>query len=110
MIRTFSLGLIIVVLLLTIQRSEAQSNDWRNYIEQLAEEEMDDMSIENMFEELSQLEQSPMNLNSVTRDELELFPLISLNQANAIADFLERTGLFTQSLNYAMCICWIIQQ
>ena len=67
-----------------------QTNDWRTYLEQLAEEEMDEASLETMFEELSFREQNPMNLNSVTRDELERFPLLSFNQATAIADFLEK--------------------
>ena len=69
---------------------QAQTNNWHSHIEQLAEEGMDEMSINNIFEELSMLEQNPMNLNSVTRSQLELFPLLSTNQANAIADFLEK--------------------
>ena len=90
MIRSHLLGLIIVVSSLSVLNMQAQTNDWRSHIEQLAEEGMDEMSIDNMFEELSMLEQNPMNLNSVTRNQLELFPLLSINQANAIADFLEK--------------------
>ena len=90
MIRSFSLGLIIVVSLFILPDLYAQSNDWRTHLEQLAEEEMDEISIENMFEELSFKELNPMSLNAVTRDELEMFPLITTNQANAIADFLEK--------------------
>lgn len=90
MVRSLLLGLIIVLSFVIMPMLQAQSNDWRTYTEQLAEEEMDEMSIENMYEELSQLEQNPMNLNSVTREELETFPLVSTNQANAIADFLEK--------------------
>ena len=90
MIRSFSLGLIIVVSLFILPDLYAQSNDCRTHLEQLAEEEMDEISIENMFEELSFKELNPMNLNAVTRDELEMFPLITTNQANAIADFLEK--------------------
>lgn len=69
---------------------QSQTNDWRTYMEQLAEEDMDEASIETMFEELSFREQNPMNLNAVSRDELERFPLLSFNQATAIADFLEK--------------------
>ena len=94
MIRSLLLGLIFAIGLLTTLTMQAQTNDWRSYIEQLAQEmdegEMDGMSIDNMFQELSLLEQNPMNLNSVTRDQLAIFPLLSINQANAMADFLEK--------------------
>src|SRR5690606_8851973 len=82
--------IVISICMLTAFEMKAQTNDWRNYIEQMAEEDMDETSIENMFEELSFIEQNPFNLNVVTREELERFPLISANQANAISDFLEK--------------------
>ena len=91
MIRSLLFGLMIAIGLLMVHTIKAQTNDWRTHIEQLAEEEgVDEMSIENMFVELNMLELNPMNLNSVTRTELELLPLLSINQANAIADFLEK--------------------
>lgn len=90
MSRSLSIGLIIVVSLLMMPRLQAQSNDWRTHIEQLSEEGMDEMSIEIMYEELSMLEQNPINLNSVTREQLEGFSLLSANQVNAMADFLEK--------------------
>ena len=91
MIRSLLFGLLIAISSLMAQTLKAQTSDWRSHIEQLAEEEgVDEMSIENMFVELSMLEQNPLNLNSVTRTELELIPLLSINQANAIADFLEK--------------------
>lgn len=69
----------------------AQSNDWRTHLEQLAEDEaFDESAIENMFQELTMLESNPMNLNTVTREQLERFPLISYEQAAKIADFLEK--------------------
>ncbi len=91
MIRSLLIGILITATMLMVQTIHAQSNDWRTHLEQLAEEEeMEEMSIDNIFVELSMMEQNPMNLNSVTRTELELLPLLSLNQANAIADFLEK--------------------
>ena len=90
MTRSLLFGIIVCVTLLISLSIEAQTNNWRSHIEQLAEEDFDEISINNMFEELSLLEQSPMNLNTVTRTQLEVFPLLSINQANAIADFLEK--------------------
>lgn len=68
----------------------AQETNWRTYLEQLAEEEMDETSIDNLYEELSYLENNPMNLNTVSREQLERFALISYDEATAIADFLEK--------------------
>lgn len=70
--------------------AKSQSNDWRSYLEQLAEEGMDDTTIENMFQELTMLEGNPMNLNRVSREQLEQFPLINYEQAAHIADFLDK--------------------
>lgn len=91
MIRSLLLGLLLAIVSLMMHNMHAQTNDWRTHIQQLAEEEeVDEISIDNIFTELSMLEQNPMNLNSVTRTELELLPLLSINQANALADFLEK--------------------
>ncbi|SFL30586.1 hypothetical protein SAMN05216357_11816 [Porphyromonadaceae bacterium KH3CP3RA] len=67
-----------------------QHEDWRKFVEQLAEEEMNETAIENMYEELLQLENNPMNLNMVSREQLENFPLLSIEEADAIFRFLER--------------------
>lgn len=90
MIRYVTLCIIVALCMLTTFVVQGQTNDWRNYIEQMAEEGMDETSIENMFEELSFKEQNPLNLNAITREELERFPLLSINQANAISDFLDK--------------------
>jgi hypothetical protein len=72
----------------------AQENNWRTFIEQLAEEAeegaMSETMLENMYEDLLHLESNPMNLNTVTREQLEHFPLISEDEADGIATFLER--------------------
>lgn len=67
-----------------------QHEDWRKFVEQLAEEEMNETVIENMYEELLQLENNPMNLNMISREQLENFPLLSIEEADAIFRFLER--------------------
>ena len=67
-----------------------QPGDWRKFVEQLAEEGMNEASIEKMYEELLQLENDPINLNTVTREQLENFPLLSMEEADAIFHFLEK--------------------
>lgn len=67
----------------------AQENNWRDYLEQLAEDELDAATIENMFEELTYLENNPMNLNTITAGQLERFPLLSSAQAASLIGFIE---------------------
>ena len=67
-----------------------QENDWRVYLEELVQEEVGEIDAENLFQELSMLESNPMNLNTVSREQLERFPLITHQQAQSIADFLEK--------------------
>lgn len=54
------------------------------------EEEARTDAIENIYQELQYLEDNPMDLNSVVRDQLERFPLLSLEEMNSLMDFLER--------------------
>ena len=68
----------------------AQHTGWLEYIEQMAEEGMDEATIENIYQELLQLENNPFDLNRVTHDQLNQIPLLSLEEAIAIADFLEK--------------------
>lgn len=82
--------LLFFCLSLFFESVRAQENDWREYLQQLSEEEMSESSIENMYQELLTLEENPMNLNTVSREELNRFPLLSPFQANALADFLEK--------------------
>lgn len=75
---TFSVGL------------QAQEREWRVLVEQMAEEEGARAdAIENLYEELLQLERHPMDLNRVSRDQLERFPLLSSEQVLSLMEFLE---------------------
>lgn len=81
---------LIISSLLFINLIYAQENDWREYLQQLSEEDMSESAIENMYQELLSLEGNPMNLNTVSREELNRFPLLSSFQANELANFLEK--------------------
>lgn len=70
----------------------AQTNDWRVYIEQMAEDLTDESSMSNLYDELLFLEENPMNLNTVSVEELLNFPLLSPEQALGVADFLKFNG------------------
>src|SRR5690554_2337620 len=88
--RAFFLFVILGIIpsMLTIQ---AQETDWRALVEQMAEEEEPRAgAIENLYEELLNLENNPMDLNNVRRDQLERLPLLSLEEVNSLIDFLEK--------------------
>lgn len=68
----------------------AQHVNWLEYIEQLNEEGEDEATIENIYQELLQLENNPLDLNRVTREQLNQIPVLSLDEASAIANFLEK--------------------
>lgn len=86
---------ILLFTLLFCAKMMPQQNDWRLYLEQLAEEHAEDESaneamLENIFQELTMLENNPLNLNTVSRIQLERFPLLSFEQATHLANFLEK--------------------
>lgn len=90
MTKRLLLFLVVGMLFSSYSRTAAQTNDWRTHLEQLAEDELSEEVVENMFQELSMLESNPLNLNSVSREQLERFPLLNYEQANGIFNFLEK--------------------
>ena len=84
------LVLALALLFCVCNRINAQENTWQNYLQELADEELDEAQIETMYEYLKQLEENPFNLNTVSREDLEQFPLLSLEQAASLSDFLEK--------------------
>lgn len=59
------------------------SNDnspWMRYLEEIAESESNEISVENLFEELSYLSENPFNLYTVTKTDLERLPFLTDNQ------------------------------
>ena len=67
-----------------------QNNNWRTYLEFLIEEGVDEESIDNMYQDLVMLEVNPINLNNVSAEQLERFPLISYEQMISLVSFLEK--------------------
>ncbi|MDD4777322.1 MAG: helix-hairpin-helix domain-containing protein [Fermentimonas sp.] len=68
----------------------AQNGNWREYVMQLNEEEqVNPVDIDNMYEELLYLENNPMNLNEVSQEQLERFPLLSSDEVTSIIQFLK---------------------
>lgn len=68
----------------------AQANDWRDYLQQLTEEGTSSDQIETLFEELTDMEANPLNLNDVRMDDLRRIPFLSEDQRQSMCDFLEK--------------------
>lgn len=83
---------LLVAIIVSLSHSiiNAQNNNWRLHLELLAEEGIDEASIDNMYQELTMLENNPINLNTASRSQLGRIPLISFEQATSIANFLEK--------------------
>ncbi|MDR2145471.1 MAG: helix-hairpin-helix domain-containing protein, partial [Tannerella sp.] len=70
-------------------------NKWQEYMEELAEEsEENSESIENLYNDLSYLTEHPINLNTVTAEQLKQIPFLSDLQILNILDYLRRNGQF----------------
>ncbi len=84
-------ALLIAFILIFPVTIQAQEREWRAIIEQMVEEEGSRAdAIYNLYEELLYLESNPMDLNSVDRNQLERFSLLSSEQVLSLMDFLEK--------------------
>jgi hypothetical protein len=86
--------LIILISLFPIL-SIAQENAWEDYFHEIyAMEEIDEASIENDYEHLCELESSPLNINTLTPEDLYLIPGINRDQIDDIIKYRDRYGEF----------------
>ena len=66
---------------------------WETVLGQvMTAEDMADEGWQQNYELLCELEQSPININRTTREELEALPFLSAQQVEAIMEYLHRYG------------------
>ncbi len=80
----------LVVLSLLTSSALAQTNDWRDYLHQLGENGMNAEQLETLYEDLTDIEAHPFNLNTVTLDDLQRLPFLSEDQKQSMIDFFEK--------------------
>ncbi len=85
------------ILLLCYVSLSAQQNNWQHYYELLVDELHDEESEENtnledIYETLSELEASPVNINSISREELENMMFLDNEQIEAVVNYVSRYG------------------
>ncbi|MCD8282370.1 MAG: helix-hairpin-helix domain-containing protein [Prevotella sp.] len=89
------LALIISLLLSPLALCIAQQNDWQYYYEQLVDDmqdETDEDAAQELSEMLSAVAAEPLNINAVTRADLEDLLFLSNNQVEAVLDYVHRYG------------------
>ena len=71
----------------------AQTEEWRQYLELLSEEEdYERMDWEAYEELLADCAENPININTASREELENFPFLSAKQVEDILAYIHRYG------------------
>jgi len=75
------------------QEINPQNTEWMNYLEEMAEQdEVDEASIELLYEELSSLCENPLNINTLKKDQLERLPFLSEKQIEEILYYIYKYG------------------
>ncbi len=82
----------LVIVTNTIEAQTEKNTAWMEYIEELAESEMNEDLIENLYEELSYLSDNPIDLNKVTKQDLEQYPFLSAIQIENLLYYLYKYG------------------
>ena len=65
---------------------------WKEYIDNLAVEEVNQESLEYLYEELSHLSENPFELNTLTKEQLERLPFLTDRQITGLLTYRERYG------------------
>ena len=87
-----------ILFLLSVADSYAQTEEWDELLQELMEEQVSEEdesdSWAKLLDELVDLHEHPLNLNAVTREELQRLPFLEQKQAEAIIDYRTRYGAF----------------
>ena len=83
--------------------STAQTRPWEQYLnEVMTQEDMASSSWEQTYDLLCELEQHPMDINQVAREQLEELPFLSAQQIEGIMEYLWRYGRMESLSELAM--------
>ena len=85
---------IVCVLLMMSLAARAQSErEWETYLnEVMTIEDVGTAAWEEMYEQLCELDQHPMDLNQASREQLEQLPFLSAQQVEEIVAYLYQYG------------------
>lgn len=85
--------MVFVFLAISLSVNAQSGNVWERYLsEVMSADNMETAEWEDCYETLCGLSQHPLNLNKVTREELEQLPFLSARQVEEIMEYLYRYG------------------
>lgn len=92
--RGFIFGLIFFLILCFCAngQDERTNERWKEYIQQLAEDEENSERLESLYSELSYLAEHPIDLNTATAESLRRLPFLSDAQVEAILSYRQKYG------------------
>lgn len=94
---------LLVTFHLSLFTSTAQTRPWEAYLnEVMTQEDMASASWEQTYDLLCELEEHPMDINQVTREQLEELPFLSAQQIEGIVEYLWRYGRMESLSELAM--------
>lgn len=81
------------VVSLGAKAQDNQSRPWETYLnEVMTLDDVESESLETVYDLLCELEQHPLDINTVTRETLEQFPFLSAQQIEEIIEYRDRYG------------------
>ena len=81
------------VVSLGARAQDNQSRPWETYLnEVMTLDDVESASLETVYDLLCELEQHPLDINTVTRETLEQFPFLSAQQIEEIIEYRDRYG------------------
>ena len=86
-------GLILILLIVALGMQAQGEHQWEQYLNQvMTAEDMESDEWQLNYDQLCELEQHPININTATREELEEIPFLSAQQIEALMEYLYRYG------------------
>ena len=84
---------LLLMLSLGVKAQDVQLRPWEVYLnEVMTLEDVESESLETVYDLLCELEQHPLDINSLTRETLEQFPFLSAQQIEEIIEYRDRYG------------------
>ena len=84
---------LLLMLSVGVKAQDVQLRPWEVYLnEVMTLEDVESESLETVYDLLCELEQHPLDINSLTRETLEQFPFLSAQQIEEIIEYRDRYG------------------
>ena len=85
--------IVCVLLMMSLAATAQSAHEWESYLRDVVTvEDVGTAVWEEMFEQLCELEQHPIDLNHTSREQLEQLPFLSAQQVEEIMTYLYQYG------------------